>query len=57
MAVSEATMREWAEVISENDFHEELINPNNRRSDAEMLARLMRAEEANLDADVYKRQL
>ena len=50
MAVSEATMREWAEVISENDFHEELINPNNGRSDAEMLARLMRAEEDNLDA-------
>ena len=25
MAVSEATMREWAEVISENDFHEKLI--------------------------------
>ncbi len=50
MALSDATIRSWATIVSENDYAQELQYPNNSRSDAELLARTLRGEEANLDA-------
>lgn len=49
MAVSEATMREWATPVPEDQWNS-LRYPTNNKSDAELIARTLRGEESDIDA-------
>lgn len=50
IALTDALIRQWAEIIPEEDYNTELGLPTNSRSDAELLARTIRAEESDLQA-------
>ena len=56
MAVSEATMREWATPVPEDQWNS-LRYPTNNKSDAELIARTLRGEESSKLYDLFNQKL
>lgn len=50
IVLTDGLMRQWAEIIPEENYEAELGLPTTTRSDAELLARTIRAEESDLQA-------